>query len=330
MPVFACVGPTRPAIGPHADRERWTRTLVAAPSRLLAFAPAFLQYQLGRGPVPVLAGYKITHRCNLKCLHCPYWSRTGPESSFREVSAVLATLRTMGVRILILEGGEPLLWRDGDRTLPDVVLEARKIFPCVCMTTNGTLPWDDMPFNRVWVSLDGPPQVNDAIRGDGHFERVLERIAADGRGRAFVSTTINTVNLASIPEMLGTLRGKTPGVTIQFHYPYRGLPDPLFVQPTDRVSLLRELVRLKRAGYPVANSVASLTDMQRDKWTCEDRLLANAEPDGTILQGCYLRNRAKANCLHCGFSAHNEMSLAFRGGLQSILTGMRIFFDTAQ
>ncbi len=249
------------------------------------------------------------------------------ESNFQEVSVVLESLRTMGVRILILEGGEPLLWRDGNRTLRDVVFQARKIFPCVCMTTNGTLPWGDLPLDRVWVSLDGPPEINDAIRGDGHFRRVLERIASESTGRAFVSTTINSLNLASIPDMLSILRGRTPGVTIQFHYPYSGLPDPLFVPPSERVSLLRELVSLKRAGYPVANSVASLRDLQKDRWTCEDRLLANAEPDGTILHGCYLKNRADANCLHCGFSAHNEMSLAFRGGLQSILTGMRIFFD---
>ncbi len=297
---------------------------------LLSFAPAFLEYRLFRRAVPVLAGYKITHRCNLRCVHCPYWRRTGPESGFEEVSAVLSSLRGMGVRILILEGGEPLLWRDGDRTIRDVVIHARKLFPCVCMTTNGTLPWGDLPLNRVWVSLDGPPEVNDAIRGDGAFHRVLARIASDGKGRAFISTTINTVNMASIPEMLSMLRGWVAGVTIQFHYPYNGLPDPLFVPPSDRVLLLQELIRLKQDGYPVANSVAGLRDMQRPRWTCEDRLLANAEPDGTILHGCYLKNRAEANCLYCGFSAHNEMSLAFRGGLESILTGMRIFFHSGR
>ncbi len=297
------------------------------PRQLLTFAPAFLTYHLGRGVVPVLAGYKITNRCNLKCVHCPYWGRTGTEAGFSVVAAVLSRLRQMGVRILILEGGEPLLWRDGDRTIRDVVMEARRLFASVCMTTNGMLPWGDLPLDRVWVSLDGPLAVNDSIRGDGTFHRVLERLATDGKGRAFVSTTINTVNIESIPEMLGLLKGKVGGVTIQFHYPYSGLPDPLFVRPGDRAPLLKELIRLKRAGYPVANSYASLRDMQGHRWTCEDRLLANAEPDGTILHGCYLKNRAEANCLHCGFSAHNEMSLAFKGCLQSIATGMRIFFS---
>jgi Fe-coproporphyrin III synthase len=233
----------------------------------------------------------------------------------------------MGVRILILEGGEPLIWRDGDKTIRDVVLQAGTLFASVCMTTNGVLPWGDLPLDRVWVSLDGPPEVNDSIRGDGAYRRVMDRLAIDGKGRTFISTTINTVNMSSIPEMLSLLRGKAAGVTIQFHYPYNGLPDPLFIHPGDRIPLLRELVRLKRAGYPVANSYASLRDMQNDRWTCEDRLLANAEPDGTILHGCYLKNRAQANCLYCGFSAHNEMSLAYRGRLQAIATGMRIFFS---
>jgi Fe-coproporphyrin III synthase len=152
----------------------------------------------------------------------------------------------------------------------------------------------------------------------------LER---EGKGRAFVSTTINATNASAIPDLLTMLRGAVEGVTIQFHYPYEGLPDPLFIPPAERRPILDELIRLKRLGYPVANSFSSLQDLKNERWTCEDGLLANAEPDGTILQGCYLKNRGASECSLCGFTAHNEMSLAFRGGFQSILTGAKIFFS---
>ncbi len=85
-------------------------------------------------------------------------------------------------------------------------------------------------------------------------------------------------------------------------------------------------MQLKRLGYPVANSLQSLQELQKARWTCEDRLLANAEPDGTITEGCYLKNRGKSDCSVCGFTAHNEMSLAFQGSVQAICTGMKIFF----
>jgi Fe-coproporphyrin III synthase len=290
------------------------------------FAWPFLRYRLNRVPSPVLAGYKITHRCNLRCRHCPYWNRVGPERDFSGVLETLGRLSRMGVKILILEGGEPLLWRDGRKNLRHVVDAARKLFASVCMTTNGLLPWGDLALDRVWVSLDGPPEAHDRIRGPGVAQRVMENLEREGRGESFISTTINSENFDGIPDMVMMLRGLVAGITIQFHYPYAGLPDPFFVPHERRVPLLDELIRLKRAGYPVANSLLSLEDLKKEGWICEDKLLANAEPDGSVFHGCYLKNRGKSDCSVCGFSAHNEMSLAFHGRWESIRTGMKIFF----
>lgn len=293
---------------------------------LSSFVGPFLAYNLVGRVSPVLAGYKITHKCNLKCKHCPYWKRSGPEQDFDGVVDTLGRLSSMGVRILILEGGEPLLWRDGNKNIAHVVDAARRLFPSVCITTNGTLPWRDLSVDRVWVSLDGYPAAHDSIRGDGSFDKIMANLEREGRGKAFISTTINTGNADTIPEMITALKGRVAGVTIQFHYPYEGLPDPLFLWPAQRAEVLDELIRLKNEGYPVANSFASLVDLKKERWTCEEGLLANAEPDGSIFHGCYLKNRGPSQCSLCGFSAHNEMSLAFRGGFQSILTGLRTFF----
>jgi sulfatase maturation enzyme AslB (radical SAM superfamily) len=95
------------------------------------------------------------------------------------------------------------------------------------MTTNGTLSWGDLPLDRVWVSLDGPPGVHDAMRGEGVFEQVWGNLKREGNGRGFVSTTINAANIGAIPDLLTLLRGEVEGVTIQFHYPYEGLRSAL-------------------------------------------------------------------------------------------------------
>jgi MoaA/NifB/PqqE/SkfB family radical SAM enzyme len=285
-----------------------------------------MAYHLGGRIRPVLAGYKITHRCNLTCLHCPYRLRSGAEPNFSLVLETLEKLRSMGARILILEGGEPLLWRDGERTIRDVVRAARGLFPSVCITTNGTIPWGDVPADRVWVSLDGPPEIHDRIRGKGAFSRVTANIDECGNGRTLVSTTLNRINCRSVAELLSLLRGRVEGATIQFHYPYQGLPDPLFISPEERGPILDELMLLKSRGYPVANSFACLRDMKNECWSCEAGFLANAEPDGSVFHGCYLKNRGESICSECGFTAHNEMTLAFKGRMESILTGLRIFF----
>ncbi|MDQ7781880.1 MAG: radical SAM protein [Desulfomonilaceae bacterium] len=294
--------------------------------KLGSFLVPFLAYHISGRISPVLAGYKITHKCNLRCEHCPYWRRSGPEQDFEGVILTLRRLSDLGVRILILEGGEPLLWRSGNRDLRDVVKAARRLFSSVCITTNGTLGWAKLDADRVWVSLDGPGDIHDAVRGEPIFDKVIRNLEREGRGRAFVSTTINTRNVGSIPDLIVMLKGLAAGITIQFHYPYNGLPDDLFVPPGKRASVLDELIRLKSRGYPVANSFNSLKELKQTPWTCEDRLLANVEPDGTILHGCYLKNRGPAVCSLCGFSAHNEMSLAFKGQWQSIAVGMKTFF----
>jgi Fe-coproporphyrin III synthase len=300
--------------------------LLATSGNLLEFVRPFLAYNLFGKVSPVLAGYKITHDCNLKCQHCPYWKRSGEQQDFDGVVETMQRLKQMGVKILILEGGEPLLWRDQKKSIRHVVDAARKLFPSVCMTTNGTLPWQALPLDRVWVSLDGPARFHDAIRGPGVFSKVLRNLQRPGRSRPFVSTTVNTLNAESIPRLVTMLLGVVEGITIQFHYPYNGFPDPFFLPVSERGELLDQLILLKTLGYPVANSFRSLRELKQENWTCEDKLLANAEPDGAVLHGCYLKNRGPQECACCGFAAHNEMTLAFKGSLESIMTGARIFF----
>ncbi len=295
---------------------------------LVCFIAPFARYKFLGQISPLLAGYKVTHKCNLKCLHCPYWKRVSKDQNFEGVVQTMSKLRDAGVRILILEGGEPLLWHDGTYNIYDVVHVARKFFPSVCITTNGTIPWRQLPLNRVWVSLDGAENMHDHMRGQGVFQKVLTNIdRADFPQSVYVSTTVSTLNITSIPELIAFLKGRIGGVTVQFYYPYLGLPDPLYVKIDDRKKLLDRLIDMKRSGYPIVNTVSSLTALKWCRWPCEDRFLANADPDGTISHGCYLKNRGPSVCELCGFTAHNEMTLALRGNLSSICTGLRTFFS---
>lgn len=294
--------------------------------RLGLFAIPFGRRILTGAISPMLAGYKITHKCNLKCVHCPYWKRKGHEQDFAAVRETMAGLRSTGAVILIIEGGEPMLWRDGSRGISDVIEEAHRLFPCVCMTTNGLIPFDHLDLNRVWVSLDGTEEMHDTIRGSGVYSRVIENLSRVPGARGFVSLTVNALNCECVSEVITNLKGIVEGITVQFYYPYGGLPDPLFVDIDKRATILDEIIGLKLNGYPVANSIASLRELKNSRWTCYDKLLVNADPEGTIELGCYLKNRGPSECSRCGFTAHNEISLAFRGNLQAIATGLKIFF----
>ena len=85
------------------------------------------------------------------------------------------------------------------------------------------------------------------------------------------------------------------------------------------------MIRLKRRGFPVADSVACLEALKENRWRCRPWLVASVDPDGTLTHGCYLQNRGPVSCAQCGFAAHTELSLAYGGHPSAILAGVRVF-----
>ena len=272
---------------------------------------------------PLLAGFKITNLCNLRCVHCPFWKRTSPEMlTFDQVKNILLTLYQMGIKILILEGGEPFLWRDGNFTIHDVVEAARSLFFSVGMTTNGTFPLT-VKTNTIWVSIDGLEETHNQIR-DKSFHRAIEHIANSDHPNIYANVTINRINCEEIPHLVRFLTGRVKGITIQFHYPYEK-DDTLTLSFEKRREVLDNLISLKREGYPLTDSYRCLEALKDNSWNCQDWMLANVEPDGSINFGCYVKGRGAIHCKMCGFAAHTEISLAYRWHVPSILTGRKIF-----
>jgi MoaA/NifB/PqqE/SkfB family radical SAM enzyme len=271
---------------------------------------------------PLLAGFKLTYRCNLRCPACPFWRRSGPDIPFDAALAALDTLHRAGARLVIFEGGEPFLWRDGEHTLEDLVRAARRRFFAVGVTTNGTLPLETSA-DTVWVSIDGPREVHDRYRGRS-YDRIMANIAASKHPRILANVTINRLNWEHIGELVRDLRGVVRGITIQFAYPYADGED-LTVPRQARHEVLDQLVALKRQGYPLLDSYGVLQRLKDNTWRCHDWLIANVEPDGTINYGCYLRGRGEIDCGRCGFAAHAELSRAYDWDPAAILCGRRIF-----
>ena len=128
----------------------------------------------------------VTNRCNLACRHCFVFRDANPnetpesirdELGDAEMLETLAALRDRhGIVSMLWMGGEPLL-------KPRLLAEGIRLFPRNTITTNGTAPLIDFgPGVLYVVSLDGPEDLNDAIRGEGVFRRVLRNLARAARG----------------------------------------------------------------------------------------------------------------------------------------------------
>jgi len=80
----------------------------------------FWSYLIKRGK-PLLASYKLTYRCNLRCRQCPFYTMQNEETTYEQACRIIDRLYDRGNRLLMFEGGEPMLWRDGDYRVHDLV-----------------------------------------------------------------------------------------------------------------------------------------------------------------------------------------------------------------
>jgi len=192
---------------------------------LLRAGPVFMA---DRWQAPRVLTFMMTYRCNLRCTMCWQW---GEQGLFHELSKEheiqqldLATLRSVIEDVaqdgtgVFLWGGEPFLHRD---IMPFVEFIKSKGMYC-SINTNGTyLPRDsrrltELGVDAIMVSVDGPREVHDRIRGmQGSFQKIADgvkavREARNGNGRKpeiVVNTTISPGNQDVLLETYKTVEG---------------------------------------------------------------------------------------------------------------------------
>jgi len=158
---------------------------------------------------PVNVTWEITHECNLRCIHCLSASSDASpgELSFEECKNIVDHLASQQVFEINFGGGEPLL---KDYFLPLLrYIHGKGIVTCI--STNGTVLTDAAvaffaagPLVNIQVSLDGAtPEVNDAIRGEGTFRKIISGIELlSGRNIPLsVNTVVTRLNYHQLPQL---------------------------------------------------------------------------------------------------------------------------------
>lgn len=195
----------------------------------------------------------ITNRCTLRCRHCFVYREGNPNDPRGEMDSAamvqkLAELqKRYGILTMLWMGGEPLL-------RPEVLREGAKLFGRNTVTTNGTLDLIELPRCIYVVSLDGPPEVNDAIRGKGAFEKVmktLQRLPEKFGPTVMCQCVVTRLNEDRLEELVERLRPtRIQGLTFSFYVPRRKDDSELTwgsLERRDRA--VREAIRLKEK-YP--------------------------------------------------------------------------------
>lgn len=153
---------------------------------------------------PFFISWQLTKRCNLCCKYCNTWNRDSPELDTFQILKIIKELYEHGVRIIKFTGGEPFLRDD----IAEIINYACDIGLFTAISTNGILFPDKIKeiekIGSVTVSLDGPEEIHDSIRGLGAYKGALAALKT-ARGKnimASISTVLNSLNLGSIDYLL--------------------------------------------------------------------------------------------------------------------------------
>src|SRR5450755_1828978 len=165
---------------------------------------------------PVRIVVDVTRRCNLSCYYCHSASGPtyrGPAIAGSRIGSILDAAERLGVFEVTITGGEPLMW-DG---LADLAEASKNLnFTSLQLITNATLVTDRMldllsstKFRRICVSIDGPEDLHDAVRGPGRFAKTMEGIARLRRvvDNLTAITVVDRRNYIRWPELTQILLG---------------------------------------------------------------------------------------------------------------------------
>lgn len=137
----------------------------------------------------------ITNRCNLRCKMCqiPETQMNG-EMTTQQLKGLIIDAAKLSPNSIVFSGGEPLLRED----LFELIYFTNQHKINTCLTSNGILIENGIAkelfssgIGVVNVSIEGPEEIHDSLRGRGSFKKALK--ALENLFHYKIETTIATV-----------------------------------------------------------------------------------------------------------------------------------------
>jgi Fe-coproporphyrin III synthase len=196
------------------------------------------------------------------------------------------------------------------------------------VVTNATFPlrrYEGLYF--YWVSLDGTEKVHDSIRGKGAYDKtkknILDYIAGpDRNGRPawkniWISMTINSLNYATVEDLIEEWRSNVNKIGLQFHTPFVKGDSLMLPFGELRTNVVDKLIEMKKK-YPdfIINPVKQLS-LMKGNWGgigttpvhCPSWAILSLDHMGRVKQPCCIGSAdtkgLKPICEECGLGCYS-------------------------
>jgi radical SAM protein with 4Fe4S-binding SPASM domain len=279
--------------------------------------------------VPISGSIDLTHRCNLRCVHCYLAGNferhidNYNEMSPSRILALIDEITEAGCLYLLITGGEPLLRKD----FPEIYSHAKKRGLVITVFTNGTLITDrvldlfeDMPPQLVEISIYGATaSTYEKITGvPGSYEKCLNAITklVERKIPVGLKTILMTVNRNEFFAMEDI--AKNFGVKFRFDaaiFPrINGDKSPIGLRVPAAEAIEKEFSDAERARQWVKYFQRSQDNLPNNK-------LFNC---GAGLTGFHIDSYGNLQpCIMTNYIQHDLSTDSFLSGWYGIISGIR-------
>lgn len=209
----------------------------------------------------------LTNRCNNRCVYCR--TQGLPQIDIWTTESLRKTISEMkacGTRRIHLTGGEPMLRPD----IGEIITYAKELGIFVGISTNGYQVAERINelkgIDVVFLSYDGPPEVQAQLRGGNSVEEVRSALAALKRAGicTWTTTVLTKLNVDSIEEIVQF--ANKHNILANFNRLEFFLKPPAYLHPladevqdlilgeSEQKEAFQKLIQLKSSGAPIGSS----------------------------------------------------------------------------
>lgn len=301
-----------------------------------------------RKNIPLIVSWALTQTCNLKCHYCGFWKNRVVEINTESVMSLLYALKRMGTQRIQFTGGEPLLRDD----IGQILMNCKRLGISTNINSNGILVPSKIEelknVDSLTLSLDGPKEIHDSIRGEGVFDQVIEAAteAKKNKIKFRFLTVLTNKNLGAIDFMINQALEFETSVIFQpatVHLLNSSDPNSLASSPQEYKKAIKRLIVLKRKTRSIGNSMPALRHLYHwpdgQKLQCiGGRMFCRIDTNGALkicpryMNGVVVSHEnireaflqlSKSGCDHCWCASNVEMSRILSLDLRAILNALK-------
>jgi MoaA/NifB/PqqE/SkfB family radical SAM enzyme len=225
---------------------------------------AIIKVKFGKN-TPLRVTHIITNCCNLRCKYCYAESFVKEqEMNTEEILAMMSEFKKAGTKIWKIGGGEPLLKKDIKR----IIEHGKELGFIINIDTNGTLVDKNIEIlknvDNIQISIDGPEEIHDTIRGKGVFSKCMNSIdKLHEIGKVpLINCVLSKHNLDHIEYLVQLAKEKKTFINFQPVVPVTKEAQEELSKELIEKKVFERILELKKSNNHIASSNSSLIKFQ--------------------------------------------------------------------